>query len=165
MKAKTSILLLGTLAMGLALAYGPRMGAAPNPARPGVGTPQAGVAAGLPRSFHDDVARLLGLSVDELTALHRSGKSLLDIAKERGVDAAKLQAELAKARDAAIDQAVKAGRISEAQAAMMKARAQVAIQTMLERQAGPNGGQPHGQAFGMRARHGGPGGMGPRWNR
>lgn len=90
MKAKTGILLLGTLAMGLALAYGPRMGTPQNQARPGVGTPQMVVVAGLPRSLHDDAARLLGLSAEELLALRRSGKSLLDIAKEKGLDAAKL---------------------------------------------------------------------------
>lgn len=165
MKAKTAIFLLGAVAMGLALAYGPRAGALQNQARPGVGTPQMGLTAGLPGALHEAAARALGLSADQLLVLHRSGKSLLDLAKERGVDAAKLQSELTKARNTAIDQAVKAGKISEAQAAMMKARTTAAIQAMLERQAGFSAKQPHGQAFGMRARQGAAGGMGPKWHR
>lgn len=60
---------------------------------------------------------------------------------------------------------MKAGTITEAQAAPMKVRTQAAIQAMLERPAGFAAGGPQGQAFGMRARHGAAGGLGPRWNR
>lgn len=164
MKAKAGIL-LSVLAMGLALAYGPRAGALPIGAQAGVGAPRAGVATGLPHSLHDEAARLLGLNGDELLVLRRSGQSLLEIAKERGLDIPWLQAKLAQARNAAIDQAVGAGTISEAQGAMMKARTQAAIQAMLERQAGPALGQPRGQGLGAKVGAGAPGGRGPRWNR
>jgi len=99
MKGKAWLVLAGLVAVGLAVAYGPRAGF-------GVGTPQAGVVAGLAGTLHDEAASLLGLTPEELVALHQQGKTLAQIAQELGVDPAKLEAELLEARNAAIDLAV-----------------------------------------------------------
>lgn len=102
MKGNAWLVLAGLVAAGLAVAYGPRAGF-------GVGTPQAGVVAGLAGTLHDEAASLLGLTPEELVALHQQGKTLAQIAQELGMDPAKLEAELVEARNSAIDQAVQAG--------------------------------------------------------
>ncbi len=72
------------------------------------------------RTLHDDVVTALGLAPEELMALRQQGKTLAQIAQERGVDLASLEAKLVQARNAAIDEALKNGSLSEAQAAWMK---------------------------------------------
>ncbi|MGK0620204.1 MAG: hypothetical protein ABWU19_15075, partial [Meiothermus cerbereus] len=131
--------LAGLAALGLALAYGPRGG---------MGGPQQGMKAGLADAMHNKVPTLLGITLEEFVALRQSGKTLAQIAQERGVDLAKLEAQLVGIRNAAIDEAVKAGAITEAQAVQMKARNQEMVKIMLQKEVGPMGGA---QAYGRRA--------------
>ncbi len=73
------------------------------------------------------------------------------------MDLASLEAKLVQARNAAIDEALKNGSLSEAQAAWMKARTQVAVRAMLERQVGPAAGLAYARGAGRAAAPGGPG--------
>lgn len=82
-------------------------------------------------------------------------------------------------RNAAIDEAVKAGSLTAAQAALMKTRTQAVVRAMLQREIGPASGFAYGPAQGVQAygRHagqpvaprvpqgGGKGPFGPRWGR
>lgn len=144
MKGKAWLILAGLATLGLALAYGPRAGF-------GVGTPQAGVSAGLAGTLHDEVAALLGLTPEELIALHQQGKTLAQIAQELGADPAKLEAQLVQVRNAAIDEAVKAGSLTEAQATLMKTRTQAVVRATLQREIGPAAGFVYGPAYGAQA--------------
>ncbi|MCX7838003.1 MAG: YckD family protein [Anaerolineae bacterium] len=66
-------------------------------------------------------AKTLGMTTDALTAALRSGKTLLDLAREKNVDATKLRTAIADAQKAAIDQLVKDGKLTQAQADKLKA--------------------------------------------
>lgn len=66
-------------------------------------------------------AKTLGLTTDALTSALRSGKTLLDLAREKNVDVAKLRTAIADAEKAAIDQLVKDGKLTQAQADKLKA--------------------------------------------
>lgn len=152
MKRKAWIALVGLLAVGLALAYGPRGGfGGPNMPGAGVGAPQLGVTAGLAGTLHDEVAALLGVTPEELIALHQQGKTLAQIAQELGVDPVKLEAQLVEIRNSAIDEAVKSGALTEAQAALMKTRTQAVVRAMLQREIGPVAGFAYGPAYGAQA--------------
>lgn len=140
MKGKAWMVLAGLVVAGLALAFGPRMGA-----------PQQGVTAGLAGTLHDEVAALLGVTPEELIALHQAGKTLAQIAQELGVDPTRLEAQLVEIRNAAIDEAVKAGSLTAAQATMMKTRTQAVVRAMLQREVGPVAGFVYGPAQGAQA--------------
>ena len=67
-------------------------------------------------------AKTLGMSTTDLTTALRT-KTLLDLAREKNVDAAKLRTAIADAEKAALDQAVKDGalRVTQAQVDALKA--------------------------------------------
>ncbi len=80
------------------------------------GTAHATIAqAGL-----DAAAKALGMSSADLQSALRT-KSLLTLAQEKKVDVATLRTAIADAQKAAIDQAVKDGKLTQAQADAMKA--------------------------------------------
>jgi len=68
----------------------------------------------------DAAAKTLGMTSADLTTALKT-KTLLDLANEKKVDVAKLRTAMADAEKAAIDQAVKDGKLSQAQADAMKA--------------------------------------------
>ncbi|MBF6594694.1 MAG: hypothetical protein IVW51_09620 [Thermaceae bacterium] len=175
MKSKI-LLIVGILVLGAALAYGPRwaggMGQGGQPA----------VAAGLQGTLHDEAAAILGITPEELIALHREGKTLIDIAKELGVDTTKFEARLVEVRNEAIDQAVTAGTLSSQQATLMKTRTQAIVKATLTREVGPDPasgaqnwgkrtntpvgpGMGYGPGSGAGGRSMSPQFLGPRWNR
>ncbi len=65
-------------------------------------------------------ASTLGMSTTDLTTALRGGKTLLTLAQEKNVDVAKLRTAIANAEKAAIDQAVKDGKLTQAQADALK---------------------------------------------
>lgn len=71
-------------------------------------------------AYLDAAAKTLGMSTNDLTAALRGGKTLLDLAREKNVDATKLRTAIADAEKAALDQAVKDGKITQAQADALK---------------------------------------------
>jgi hypothetical protein len=68
----------------------------------------------------DAAAKTLGMTSADLTTALKT-KSLLTLAQEKNVDVTKLRTAIADAEKAAIDQAVKDGKLTQAQADAMKA--------------------------------------------
>lgn len=68
----------------------------------------------------DAAAKTLGMTSADLTTALRT-KTLLTLAQEKNVDVTKLRTAIADAQKAAIDQAVKDGKLTQAQADIMKA--------------------------------------------
>ncbi len=69
----------------------------------------------------DAAAKTLGMSTNDLTSALRGGKTLLVVAREKNVDVTKLRTAIADAEKAAVDQAVKDGTLTQAQANAIKA--------------------------------------------
>jgi hypothetical protein len=69
----------------------------------------------------DAAAKALGMSTSDLTTALRGGKTLLDLAREKNVDVTKLRTTIADAEKATLDQAVKDGKLTQAQADALKA--------------------------------------------
>lgn len=84
------------------------------------GRASADVSTAIRNAVLDAAAKTLGMTSADLTTALKT-KSLLDLANEKKVDVAKLRAAMADAEKAAIDQAVKDGKLSQAQADAMKA--------------------------------------------
>jgi len=78
------------------------------------------IALAVRTSVLDAAAKALGMSTADLTTALKT-KTLLGLATEKKVDVATLRTAIANAEKAAIDQAVKDGRLSQAQADAMKA--------------------------------------------
>ncbi|MCI0475428.1 MAG: phage protease [Anaerolineales bacterium] len=85
-----------------------------------LGQNRAAFAAGATARL-DAAAKTLGMSVDDLKTALRT-KTLLTLAQEKKVDVAKLRTAIADAEKAAIDQAVKDGKLTQAQADELKAK-------------------------------------------
>jgi uncharacterized protein YidB (DUF937 family) len=80
-----------------------------------------------PRGWVQAAATALGLTPSELVAQWRAGRSLAQIAAERGVDEATLRQALANQVQARLDEAVAAGRLSREEADARLAQAQQRI--------------------------------------
>jgi hypothetical protein len=70
--------------------------------------------------MEDAVAEKFGVTVDELNSQLKDGKSILDIAAEKGLTVAEFQTMQKDAMTSAIDKALAAGEISQNQADLMK---------------------------------------------
>lgn len=83
----------------------------------------AGKTAGalIAKAGQEAAAKTLGMSTTDLMTALRGRKTLLDLAREKNVDVAKLRAAIADAEKAAVDQAVKDGKLTQAQADTLKA--------------------------------------------
>lgn len=105
----------------------------------------------------DAAAKTLGIPTTELTTTLKT-KTLLQIANDKNVDVTKLRTAIADAEKAAIDQAVKDGKLTQAQADMLKANIKPEnIDLNRFGFGGPNGlGGPNGRG----GRGMGPNGMG-----
>ncbi len=92
----------------------------------------------------DAAATALGVSVDDLRAALRSDKSLADVAAEKSIPKDKLIGDLVKAAETRLDDAVKAGRLTQAQADQRKADLQDRITKLVDRKGPPHrGDRPH----------------------
>ena len=85
-----------------------------------------GISMGGEGILHDTMiavfAQKLGLTVDELNARLAKGETMTQIAASKGLTAEKFTTLMADARSQAIDQAVKDGKLTQAQADWMKQR-------------------------------------------
>ena len=142
--------------------------------------PMAELGAGPAAGFgvaSDALLNQLGMTADQLRAERQAGKSLAQIAQARGVSEDALVALLTGEHKAALDAAVTAGRLTQAQAEQALATMQARIATAVDRTevgppewAGPtNGGLGLGMGRGF-ARGAAPGtvpgpGFGPPWSR
>jgi len=93
----------------------------------------------------DAAASALGMTVEELRSAVSGGKSLTEVAREKGVDPEKLVEAMVAERRTRLAEAVAAGRLTQARADEMLA-------TMTERARAVVNGQ--GPAFGGRGHHG-----------
>lgn len=135
-----TLVLAGTLVAGAAAhAQGPRSQAGATAPRAGIAA-HRGFSSEIARGFHADLAALLGISEEALTAERVSGKTVADILVEHGLTTAEASAELVAARDARIDAAVAAGGLDAQQAAVMKGRSDAMVAALLTREAGPRAG-------------------------
>lgn len=84
----------------------------------GHGGPGGGLLEGVidPAAMHETLANVLGVTVEELQAAREQGKTLEELAAEKGVDMADVQAAMDAARTDAVNQAVADGIITQAQA-------------------------------------------------
>ena len=141
--------LIASVVVGAALAQGNTPAqATPQAAQ----QPKAGPPGGGPSDGMDDIAELLGMTRDEIWAARIQGKTLADLAKEKGVDTQKLVDVLVAQQKTMLDQAVTDNRLTQAQADKWLAwYAQSAALQLTE---------PYGPGFGMRGGPGGPGGHG-----
>lgn len=116
--ATVGVLVAGVVGLSAVYAQGP------NPARtPQAGCPVAGRPFGMGWRWGGGMlqtwADALGLKVEELAAAVQSGKSVADLAKEKGMTIEALVDKAVEARKAAVQQAVEAGRLTQEQADAM----------------------------------------------
>ncbi|MEO5632372.1 hypothetical protein [Gaiella sp.] len=88
-------------------------------------------------------ATYLGLTEAELRAELESGKSLAEVAKAEGKSVAGLKAKLRADLESKLDAAVKAGRITKAQADEIRARTSERLDDMIEAKRGAGGHHGH----------------------
>lgn len=70
----------------------------------------------------DGAAKALGMKSDDVLAALRGGKTLADLAKEKNVDPNKVKQAIVDAEKAALDQAVKDGKLTKERAEQLKAK-------------------------------------------
>jgi hypothetical protein len=135
-------------------------------AGPGAGRGRGfGPAAGQPGVAHEAIAAALGMTSDELFAAQRGGKTVADLAQEKGVDLETVVRAAVGAHKQALDAQVQTGQVTQTQADQLQARMEAQIRGHVAEQYGPGGQGGPGFGPGMgRGRHG-PGmgsGFGPR---
>jgi len=162
--ATVGILAVGVVGLATVYAQGPNPSATPQ-----VGCPAGGLGLRLGARWGGTMletwANALGLQVQDLTSALRSGKTLADLAKEKGLTIDALVDKAMEARRAAVQQAVEAGRLTQAQADALLQQMRQRMTENLQSGACTPGtgralGQGQGTCYGGRARVGRPGGMG-----
>lgn len=118
---------------------------------PGAGTVTGGLRIG---PLNDQVASLLGMSVADLQAARQSGKSLAEIAADKGISRDTLVADLLKLHQDAVASRVADGTLTQAQADQMTAAMKTRIEAMVDAKGvGPGargrGGAGRGRLGGM----------------
>lgn len=99
--------------------------------------PSGGHGHGGPGRGLDTAATVLGVSDDDLRTALRDGKSLADVAAEKGVDKQKLIDELVKAAETRLAERVSSGDITQAEADERKADLRERVTTMVDRKGLP----------------------------
>ena len=129
----------------------------------GGGRGMGGGMGGPQNSLVAIAAQVLGLDQTDLVATLNSGKTIADVAKEKGVALDKIVDAFVAARKVAMDQAVTSGRMTQAQADAMLATMRTNVTAQLSAQFQPRGyGDGTGVCTGL-----GTGLMqnrGPRWS-
>jgi hypothetical protein len=104
-------------------------------------------------TIHDTIAKTLGITTEQLYAERVAGKTLAQIAKDKGVSEQQLTDAVLAALKQFTDQAVKDGRITQAQADWVQTQAKAMVPLMLNSPFGPGemqgfGGRGHGRGWG-----------------
>ena len=86
-------------------------------------------------AMHTDIEQMLGLTHQEIHAQIVTGKSMVQIAAEKGVTDQQLRDGMLQGRKAALDQAVKDGRMTQEQADTMYKTMESHIDDMLNARA------------------------------
>ncbi|MFC9776860.1 hypothetical protein [Paenibacillus chitinolyticus] len=100
------------------------------PGRQDSHNPKDGSVSGLP--ILEEAASILGTTVTSLKESLDKGKSLSDVAKDKGISEKELTAKLLAIRDSKIDQAVKEGRLDAERAAALKQKMAEHLKRMLQ---------------------------------
>ncbi len=153
--AVSGLLLAGLIGLGTVYAQGPRpqLGRAKCPIA-GPGPDARGMGWRWGACTPEALAEALGMTPEELLAAVRGGETLAELAEAKGVSIEQLVEKVLAARQARIDEAVEAGRLTPEQAESLKAQMR---EQMAERlQNGTcNPGAGLGPAQGGRGRWGG----------
>jgi lambda repressor-like predicted transcriptional regulator len=139
--------LIASVVAGAALAQGDTP---PQATSQAAQQPKAGPPGGGPSDGMDDIAELLGMTRDEIWAERVQGKTLADLAKEKGVDTQELVDALVAGQKERLDQAVADNRLTQAQADKWLEWYEQAAALQLT--------EPYGLGFGFGGVHGGRGG-------
>lgn len=98
------------------------------------------------QAMESTAATALGVSADDLQTQLKAGKTLAQIAQDKGVDVQKVTDALVAEANKRIDQAVTDGKLDATQAAMMKQRTTERIQSFVQNgpkhHRGPEGSAP-----------------------
>jgi lambda repressor-like predicted transcriptional regulator len=151
--AVVAIGLIGSLVVGGALAQGTTTQAQ---ATPQASQPKAGSRPGGPADGMSDIATLLDMTPDQIWAERVQGKTLADLAKEKGVGTQPLVDALVASQKTMLDQSVTDNRLTQAQADKWLEWYKQAAALQLTEPYGPG----FGGFGGMRGAPGGPGGRG-----
>ena len=117
--------------------------------------PGMGGFGGLMGQGEDVVAKALGITTDELRTDLKNGQSIADIAKAKGVDPSTVVQAIVDATNAKLDDAVKAGKLTQDQADKIKAN-ETQMVTDLVNGKSPFGGKGMFGGHGPGMGHGGP---------
>jgi len=117
-------------------------------------------------------AQAIGISADDLRTALQGGKSIAQVAKDHNIDEQKVIDALVAAENTAIDQAVKDGKLTQAQADERKTGFAAHVKDKVERLGlkgpgdhdGPGRGGPGGPGGPDGGGFRGPGGRGPGWH-
>jgi hypothetical protein len=93
----------------------------------------------------DEAASILGTDKQALEKELQGGKSLVEVAKEKGISEADLTAKLLDLRKSKIDEAVKSGRLDAAKADKFKQQMAEHLTFMLNQKGLPSGHEQHGK--------------------
>lgn len=119
--ATAGLLAVGLVGLGVAYAQGPNPARTPQADCPAA--PQAGPGLHMGWRWGGDKlqtwADALGMKVEDVTAALRDGKTMADLAAERGIEVEDLVAKAVAARKAVVQEAVEAGRLTQEQADAM----------------------------------------------
>ena len=143
-----------------AFAQTPLAGGGPG-GRGGIG---GGMGLGGPQnSLVATAAQVFGMPQTDLVATLNSGKTIADVAKDKGVATEKILDAFIAARKTALDQSVASGRLTQAQADTMLATMKTNVAAQLSAAFQPRGyGDGTGVCTGLGT--GMPQNRGPRWN-
>lgn len=165
MSKRSKTILVAVMAAVLALAVAvPALATTDDPVATAPGTGYCGGDGGYGRGpvmgagvrGIDAAAEALGMDVADLAAERQAGKSLAEIAASKGISTDTLVAEMLKARKAALDEAMAAGRITREQADYMLEHMSDSIADHIDdTEVGPRGG---GRGFGGQGMRGACGG-------
>lgn len=101
---------------------GPGLGPMWTSGQPGQASPMFAVMSGQRDQVHAAVATALGITPDEVTAAVRSGKTMPDLAKEKGIPVDDVMAKAKAAREAYINEQVAAGKLTKEQGDLLLSR-------------------------------------------
>lgn len=121
--------------------YGPAQRGEPGPCHGGAGGPGP---VGQPGTVHEAIAGALGMTSQELFAARQAGKTIAQLAAERGVPLDNVVAAALAAHKQWLDAQVQAGRLPQAQADQMRARMEAHLRASFEGQVGPGRGPGYG---------------------
>lgn len=127
---------VGGLAPGFTWPKGAKVGATSG------GSEKSASAPALRGAGTQVAARAIGITVDQLKVELRSGKSLAQVALERGIAREALKTRLSAEEQAAINTAVARGELTAAEAPQVAARYQANLDRLVDRKSTPQPAKP-----------------------